>query len=82
MADMAVFQALHAPQIGILCAGGHFTMDRRRAAFAAKTYFQFETVIPCHYGTFPIIAPNADAFVAEMSGQNVLVPQVGAAFEA
>ncbi|MEL6125139.1 MAG: metal-dependent hydrolase, partial [Pseudomonadota bacterium] len=25
MADMEVFQALHAPQIGILAAGGHFT---------------------------------------------------------
>ena len=36
MADMSVLQALHAPEIGILCAGGHFTMDmggpRRPAA--------------------------------------------------
>jgi L-ascorbate metabolism protein UlaG (beta-lactamase superfamily) len=27
MADMKVFNDLHAPEIGILCAGGHFTMD-------------------------------------------------------
>ncbi|MEL6234490.1 MAG: metal-dependent hydrolase, partial [Pseudomonadota bacterium] len=53
MADMAVFQALHAPQIGLLAAGGHFTMDMARAAYAAKTFFAFETVIPCHYKTFP-----------------------------
>ena len=53
MADMGVFQALHSPDIGILCAGGHFTMDMKRAAYAAKTFFDFKTVIPCHYRTFP-----------------------------
>ena len=53
MADMGVFQALHTPEIGILCAGGHFTMDMKRAAYAAKTFFDFKTVIPCHYRTFP-----------------------------
>ncbi|MEL6425525.1 MAG: metal-dependent hydrolase, partial [Pseudomonadota bacterium] len=45
MADMEVFQALHAPQIGILAAGGHFTMDMRRAAAAAKMFFEFEALI-------------------------------------
>ena len=35
MADMGVFEDLHHPEIGILCAGGHFTMDMERAAFAA-----------------------------------------------
>jgi len=34
-------------------------------------------VIPCHYGTFPIIDQTADAFVAEMAGENVVVPKVG-----
>ncbi|MEQ8365759.1 MAG: metal-dependent hydrolase, partial [Roseicyclus sp.] len=27
MADMGVLNDLHQPEIGILCAGGHFTMD-------------------------------------------------------
>ncbi|MFV2035939.1 MAG: metal-dependent hydrolase, partial [Halocynthiibacter sp.] len=31
MADMGVFQDLHHPDIGILSAGGNFTMDMRRA---------------------------------------------------
>lgn len=76
MADMAVFQALHAPEIGILCAGGHFTMDMRRAAYAAKTFFQFKTVIPCHYRTFPVLEQSAEALVAALPGVDVIEPQV------
>lgn len=39
MADMGIWNDLHAPDIGILCAGGHFTMDMARAGYAAKTFF-------------------------------------------
>ncbi|HRY07779.1 MAG TPA: metal-dependent hydrolase [Hyphomicrobiaceae bacterium] len=78
--DMGLINTLWAPQIGIVPIGDRFTMGARTAAYACKTYFNFKTVIPCHYGTFPIIAPNADAFVAEAKGQNVVVPKVGAAF--
>ena len=55
MADMEWMGELHKPEIGILCAGGHFTMDMARAAYAAKKYFNFKTVIPCHYKTFPLL---------------------------
>ena len=35
-------------------------------------------ILPCHYGTFPgMLDPNADKFVAEMKGHNVVVPKVG-----
>ncbi|WP_127900900.1 metal-dependent hydrolase [Solirhodobacter olei] len=76
MADMKVFNDLHAPDIGILCAGGHFTMDMKRAAYAAKTFFNFKTVIPCHYRTFPLLAQNADALKAALPGVNVIEPDV------
>ncbi|MBT8458016.1 MAG: metal-dependent hydrolase, partial [Alphaproteobacteria bacterium] len=52
MADMAWMGEYHAPDIGILCCGGHYTMDIDRAAWAAKKYFDFKVVIPCHFGTF------------------------------
>lgn len=61
MADMAWMAELHAPDIGILAAGGHFTMDMARAAFAARKYFQFRTIIPMHYRTFPLLEQTADA---------------------
>ena len=40
---MEWFEELHKPEIGLLCAGGHFTMDMERAAFAAKKYFNFKS---------------------------------------
>jgi L-ascorbate metabolism protein UlaG (beta-lactamase superfamily) len=48
MADMDWMGDYHNPDIGILCAGGHYTMDMKRAAYAAKRYFNFKTGIPCH----------------------------------
>ena len=76
MADMDWMGDLHNPDIGILSAGGHFTMDMARAAYAAKRYFQFQTVIPCHYRTFPLLAQNADILKAALPGVQVIEPQV------
>lgn len=81
MADMKVFNDLHAPDIGILCAGGHFTMDMRRAAYAAKTFFNFKTVIPCHYKTFPILEQSAEALIAALPDVKVIEPEVMQAIE-
>lgn len=76
MADMDWMGDLHKPDIGILSAGGHYTMDMTRAAYAAKRYFNFKTVIPCHYRTFPALAQNADELVAALPGVTVIEPQV------
>jgi L-ascorbate metabolism protein UlaG (beta-lactamase superfamily) len=76
MADMGVFEDLHHPEIGILCAGGHYTMDMTRAAYAAKRFFNFRTVIPCHYRTFPILAQSAEVLKAGLPGVNVIEPEV------
>jgi L-ascorbate metabolism protein UlaG (beta-lactamase superfamily) len=76
MADMAVFEDLHHPEIGILCAGGHFTMDMKRAAYAAKKFFNFKTVIPCHFQTFPLLEQSAEAMAAALPGVQVIEPKV------
>lgn len=76
MADMEIFNDLHAPDIGILCAGGHFTMDMKRAAYAANKFFDFKTVIPCHYRTFPILEQSADVMIAALPGVDVIEPEV------
>ncbi|RMH44714.1 MAG: metal-dependent hydrolase [Alphaproteobacteria bacterium] len=76
MADMALFAELHEPDIGILCAGGYFTMDMRRAAYAARKFFNFRTVIPCHYRTFPILEQSAEALKAGLPGVEVIEPEV------
>ncbi len=66
--DMALIEELHQPAIGIVPVGDRFTMGGAVAALACQRYFNFETVIPCHYGTFPIIEPTADKFMAGMEG--------------
>jgi L-ascorbate metabolism protein UlaG (beta-lactamase superfamily) len=76
MADMRIFHDLHQPDIGILCCGGRFTMDMRRAAYAAKTFFAFRTVIPCHFGTFPFLEQSAQPLVEALPGTDVQVPEV------
>ena len=75
MADMEIINDLHKPNIGILSCGGHFTMDMKRAAYAAKKYFNFEKLIPCHYKTFPLLEQNADFLIEEM-GSNIVVEPV------
>ncbi len=76
---MALINALYVPDIGIVSIGDPFTMGARTAAYACKTFFEFKTVFPAHYGTFPIIDQTADAFVAEMKGHNIVVPKLGEA---
>ncbi|TJZ93472.1 metal-dependent hydrolase [Paracoccus gahaiensis] len=76
MADMEWMGDLHKPDIGILCAGGHFTMDMARAAYAAKRYFAFKTVIPCHYKTFPALEQSAQVLIDALPDAQVIEPQV------
>ncbi len=75
--DMALINEMYAPDIGIVPVGDRFTMDGPTAALACKRFFNFKTVIPSHYGTFPIIEPDASKFLAEMDGENVAVLEIG-----
>jgi len=79
--DMGLINEVYKPTIGIVPIGDRFTMGAKLAALACRKYFSFETIIPCHYGTFPIIDQTADKFIAEASGQNVLVPERGVAVD-
>ncbi len=76
MADMGWMGEYHQPDIGILSAGGHYTMDMPRAAFAARKYFNFKTVIPCHYRTFPALEQSAKVLADGLPGVQVIEPQV------
>jgi len=57
--DMAIIRELYAPKIAMLPIGDHFVMSPREAAYACKL-LKPETVIPMHFGTFPILTgrPN------------------------
>lgn len=79
--DMALIQEMHSPEVLLVPVGDRFTMGAEGAAFAVKRFFKPKAVIPCHYGSFPIIAPDASAFLAAMegSGVQVVTPQIGTA---
>ena len=81
--DMALINELHEPAVGIVPIGDRFTMGGAVAALACRRFFKFETVLPCHYATFPIIDQTADKFVAGMEGSTsrVLTPKVGETVE-
>ena len=76
MADMDWMGDYHKPDIGILSAGGHFTMDMAGAAYAAKRYFDFKTVIPCHYRTFDALEQSAQVLIDGLPGVDVIEPEV------
>jgi len=79
--DMALINEIYAPTIGLVPIGDRFTMGARTAAMACERYFKFDSIIPIHYGTFPIIDQTPDKFIAEAKGQNVVVPKAGEALE-
>ncbi len=78
--DMALVQELYHPKIGLIPVGDRFTMGGKIAAEAVHRYFAFESVIPCHYGTFDLLAQTPDEFVAALGGKpKVYVPAIGEA---
>lgn len=81
--DMGLINELHEPAIGIVPIGDRFTMGGAVAALACQRFFKFEKVIPCHYGSFPIVDQKADKFVEGMKGAaaEVVLPKIGEPFE-
>ena len=77
--DMALINELHEPRIGIVPIGDRFTMGGAVAALACRRFFQFETAIPCHFGTFPMLDATAEKFETGMAGSGVKValPRIG-----
>ena len=81
--DMALIEELHHPRIGLVPIGDRLTMGAAVAALACRRYFNFETIIPLHWGTMPILDENPDAFIEAMEeeGNRVRLPEIGAPFD-
>jgi len=63
--DMETIGESYAIDVALLNIGGHFGMEAKQAAHAAQS-LRAKLAIPHHFGTFPGIAANADAFAAEL----------------
>lgn len=57
--DMRLIGELHRPDVAFLPIGGHFTMDPAAAARAVEL-LGVSTVVPVHYGTFPVLTGQPD----------------------
>jgi L-ascorbate metabolism protein UlaG (beta-lactamase superfamily) len=63
----------------LACIGGHFTMDPQGAALAAS-YVKPKTVVPMHYGTFPVLTGTPKELEAALRGRSkVLAMEPGKA---
>jgi L-ascorbate metabolism protein UlaG (beta-lactamase superfamily) len=81
--DMALIDEFHQPKIGLLPIGDRFTMGGRKAAVAARRYFHFSHVIPCHYKTFGLLDQNTAAFAEGLAGSGIalVAPEPGQTVE-
>jgi L-ascorbate metabolism protein UlaG (beta-lactamase superfamily) len=68
--DMAIIRDLYAPEIAMLPIGDHYTMSPREAAYAVNL-LKPNTVIPMHFGTFPVLTGNPANFRKLVSGLEV-----------
>jgi L-ascorbate metabolism protein UlaG (beta-lactamase superfamily) len=78
--DMALIARLYAPDIAILPIGGHFTMDPKEASVALEL-LNVKRCIPCHYGTFPILAGTPEQLRELAPGVEVITPEPGGSVE-
>ncbi len=69
--DMALIGRRYRPEVAILPIGDHFTMGPDDAAEACRM-LGVARVVPCHYGTFPLLTGTPEAFRAAAQDINEL----------
>jgi L-ascorbate metabolism protein UlaG (beta-lactamase superfamily) len=80
--DMELIAKRTPIDVALLPIGGHYTMDRHDAAYAAGL-IGAGTVIPMHFDTFPLIETDAEAFRSDVEAQTdstVVVLEPGATY--
>ncbi|MGC2638881.1 MAG: metal-dependent hydrolase [Acidobacteriaceae bacterium] len=70
--DMQLIRELHHPTLAMLPIGDHYTMGPKGGALAAK-FLGVKSVVPIHWGTFPVLTGTPEALEKELSGTGVEV---------
>ena len=68
--DLELIGKRHGVDVALLPIGGHYTMDRHDAAYAAEL-IGANKVIPIHYDTFPPIETDAKAFAEALAAKGI-----------
>lgn len=60
------------PDVVLACIGGHFTMDPKDAALAARD-LGAKAIVPMHFATFPVLPGTPQQLQAELKGRTRMV---------
>ena len=74
--DMQIIRELYAPEIVMLPIGDHFTMSPHEAAYACRL-LKPKTVIPMHFGTFPLLTGTPAALKKLVKDAEILEMKPG-----
>ena len=74
---MSLIARIYSPDVAVLPIGDHFTMGPREAAVALEL-LGVARCVPCHYGTFPLLAGTPEK-LRELAppGVEILAPEPG-----
>jgi len=77
--DMSLIGRIYTPDVAVIPIGDHYTMGPREAAVAIEL-LDVSRIVPCHYGTFPILSGTPET-LRELAPQGVeiLAPEPGEA---
>jgi L-ascorbate metabolism protein UlaG (beta-lactamase superfamily) len=78
--DMQLIGRIYQPDVAVLPIGGHYTMDPREAAVALEL-LGVKRCVPCHYGTFPLLAGTPDELRKLAPNVEVIAPKPGETVE-
>jgi len=73
--DMRLIHELYHPDIAMIPIGDRFTMGPREAAYACEL-LRPKTVIPMHYGTFPLLTGTPEEFKKQAADVGVEIVQM------
>ena len=74
--DMQLIGRIYEPDVAVLPIGDHFTMGPREAAVAVQL-LGVRRVVPCHYGTFPLLRGTPDELRQLAADVEVVAPEPG-----
>lgn len=69
---MELIGQLWQPDLALLPIGDHYVMDPTQAGHAARL-LGVDTVVPMHYGTFPVLTGRPDQLAAALDGTDIEV---------
>ena len=76
--DMKLIGELYRPDIALIPIGDRFTMGPELATKAAE-WIMPKVAVPMHYGTWPLLVPDASGFTPD--GMEVKVMEVGESWQ-